>query len=151
MSNEDTEPSSERTHQAMKIILIVEDDPDTGSFLVQTLLLETPYHPIWVTDGFAALKIVHGLKPDLFILDYQLPRINGIELYDHLRTIKELAEVPAILITASIGMPRRRVEKRQIVGLRKPLELSEFLATIEELLTPRDSTSRPEMERKITR
>jgi DNA-binding response OmpR family regulator len=134
MSDEDTEPFSKGTHKAVKTIFIVEDDPDIGSFLVQTLLLETSYHPIWVTDGLAALKIVHGLKPDLLILDYRLPRINGIELYDYLRTIKELAEIPAILITAGIGMPRRRVEKRHMVGLRKPLELSEFLVTIEKLL-----------------
>jgi CheY-like chemotaxis protein len=68
------------------------------------------------------------------ILDYQLPEMNGIELYDQVRTIQGFENVPALLMTASIGMPWSQIEKRALVGLPKPLELSEFLATVENLL-----------------
>jgi CheY-like chemotaxis protein len=130
----DLEPSQEVSYEAAKIILIVEDDEDIGYFLVQALLQETPYHPIYVTDGYAALKIIHGLKPDLLILDYQLPHMNGIEVYDQLRAIQGLEDIPAILMTAGTGMPRSQVEKRKLVGISKPLELSQFLEMIETLL-----------------
>src|SRR5436305_15149832 len=103
-------------------------------FRVQAILQETSYHPIWVTDGFAALKLIHDLKPDLLILDYQLPHMNGIELYDQLRAVKGFEPVPATLMTASTGMPCGNVEKPKLVGLAKPLELSAFPATIEKRL-----------------
>lgn len=121
-------------HQQAKVILIVEDDEDLGAFLVQAIQQETLYHSIWVLDGFAALKAVKDVKPDLFILDYQLPHMDGIELYDQLRTRPELADVPALLMTAHPGMPRHALEKRKLVGISKPLDLSEFLETIDRLL-----------------
>jgi CheY-like chemotaxis protein len=127
---------SEGMHESAKVILIVEDDEDIGTFLVEAISQETPYHPMWVMDGFAALKILHGLKPDLLILDYQLPEMNGIELYDKIRTIPGYENVPALLMTASIGMPWSQIEKRALVGLPKPLELGEFLATVDNLLAP---------------
>jgi CheY-like chemotaxis protein len=72
------------------------------------------------------------IKPSLFILDYQLPRMNGIELYDKLHSIDGLDSVPAVLISARL--PKQEIDKRRIIGMSKPLELDEFLHTIEELL-----------------
>lgn len=133
---DENETPSKGKYQNAKVILIVEDDDDIGTFLEQALLQETPYHPVRVRDGFAALKVIHGLKPDLIILDYQLPHMNGIELYDQLRTVNEFTALPVILMTASTGMPWHMLEKRNIVGLGKPLELSTFLEIVEKLLTP---------------
>jgi len=129
------EGSSEGRYQEAKVILIVEDNDDIGYFLQQALEQETPYHAVRVEDGFAALKIIHDLKPDLIILDYQLPQMNGIEVYDQLRTMEGGRDIPVIFTTASTGMPWRQLEKRNAIGLGKPLELSTFLETIERLLT----------------
>lgn len=117
---------------AIKTILVVEDDVGIGSFLAQAISQETRHQAILVTDGFQALKTVMDSKPSLFILDYQLPRMNGIELYDRLHAIEGLSDVPAILISARL--PRHEIDKRNIVGMSKPLELDEFLRAIEELL-----------------
>ena len=122
------------TYPEAKIILIVEDDEDIGPFIVQALQQATPYHPIWVADGFAALKTVHDLKPDLLILDYQLPNMDGIELYDQLHARPELMSVPALLMSAQRGLPHHALEKRKLKGISKPIELSEFLETIDRLL-----------------
>ncbi len=133
MANEiDSSPSV--AYEKAKVILIVEDDEDIGTFLVAAIQQETPYHPILVGDGFAALKAAHDVKPDLIILDYQLPHMSGIEAYDQLRARPELAEIPALLMTAGMGMPRNALEKRKMIGLSKPLELSSFLETIDKLL-----------------
>lgn len=117
---------------AVKSILVVEDDSDIGSFLVQAISQETPHQAMLVTDGFQALKAITNLKPDLFILDYWLPSMNGIELYDRLHTTKGLEDIPTIMISAQL--PKRELEKRDIHSLHKPLELDEFLRLIERLL-----------------
>ncbi len=116
----------------IKAILVVEDDADIGSFIVEAISQETPHHALLVTDGFQALKAVHELKPDLLILDYQLPHMNGIELYDRLDAIKGLEALPTIVMSARL--PAREIEKRKIVGMKKPFELQELLNTIEKLL-----------------
>lgn len=117
----------------VKTILLVEDDENIGEVLVQAITQETPYLAVLVADSEAALDTVQGIKPNLFILDYQLPHLNGIELYDCLHQTAGLEHVPAIMISARL--PRHELEKRKIIGMNKPLDLDDFLQTIEQLLT----------------
>ncbi len=117
---------------AVKSILVVEDDSDIGLFLVQAISQETQHQALLVTDGFQALKAITNLKPDLFILDYWLPSMNGIELYDRIHTTNGLEHIPTIMISAQL--PKRELQKRAIHSLNKPLELDEFLRLIERLL-----------------
>ena len=63
-----------------KTILIVEDDAATGELLRLFLSEETPHQAILVSDGFQALNIIKNITPNLFLLDYRLPRMNGKEL-----------------------------------------------------------------------
>jgi len=125
-------PQEESKSNSVKTILVVEDDTDIGSFLVQAISQETHHQAMLVTDGFQALKAITNIKPNLFILDYQLPSMNGIELYDRIQETKDLETIPAILISARL--PKQEIAKRKIVGMAKPLELDEFLQTIEKLL-----------------
>ena len=64
-------------------------------------------------DSNAALKLVRHFTPCLFVLDYGLPGINGIELYDRLHLNLELAPIPAILITANRHVPQQQIRQRQ--------------------------------------
>jgi len=129
---EELSPQGESKSNSVKTILVVEDDNDIGSFLVQAISQETHYHAMLVTDGFKALKAIRSIKPSLLILDYQLPAMNGIELYDRIQETKELENLPAILISARL--PKQEIAQRKIIGMAKPLELDEFLLTIEKLL-----------------
>ncbi|RAQ94510.1 response regulator [Thermogemmatispora tikiterensis] len=115
-----------------KTILIVEDDDGIGAFLVQAISQETPHRVLLVHDAFQALKAVRSIRPGLLILDYQLPGMNGIELFDQLQTMGDLAAIPTILVSARL--PEQEIRQRRIVGLSKPLELDELLETIERLL-----------------
>lgn len=117
---------------SVKTVLVVEDDTGIGNFLVQAILQETPYQAMLVADGFQAIKAVTNIRPSLFILDYQLPRMNGIELYDQLHSTRGLEHIPAMVISARL--PRQEIEKRKIIAMSKPLELDDFLNTIEKLL-----------------
>jgi len=127
-----TEPLAREAQAATKTILVVEDDLAIASFLVAAIEQETPYRAIMATDSHAALELVRHFIPNLLLLDYRLPGMNGIELYDHL---KEVAPIPAILMTASRQLPQEQIQQRQLITFRKPFELDVFLATIETLLT----------------
>lgn len=119
-------------HSGVKTILLVEDDANIGEVLMQAIAQETPFLAMLVSDGYEALKAAEGIKPNLLILDYQLPRMNGIELYDQLILKQELADIPTIMISARL--PYKELQKRRIVGMNKPIDLDEFLQTIEELI-----------------
>lgn len=117
---------------AIKTILVVEDDVDVGEFLVQIFNDQTPYQALLAPDGFQALKMVKTLKPDLFVLDYQLPGMNGLELHDHLMNAKELQHVPTLFMSAN--MPAIEAEKRHATYVKKPFEFEEMLEVIKQLL-----------------
>jgi CheY-like chemotaxis protein len=115
-----------------KIIFIVEDDIDVGEFLVETLKNLTPYQALLARDGFQALKMIKTLKPDLFVLDYQLPGMNGLELHDYFRATDGLGQVPTLFMSAN--MPEKEAEKRHAAYISKPFEFEDFLMLIEQLL-----------------
>lgn len=124
---------SEQEKQAtVKTILIVEDDTNIGEVFVQAILQETSYMAILALNGQEALKIVQNIKPNLFILDYQLPRMNGLELYDKLHAIEGLETIPTIMMSARL--PLQELEKRKMIGMHKPIDLDDFLQTLEKLL-----------------
>lgn len=114
------------------VILVIEDDDSIGTFLVEALSQETPYKTLLVTDGFQALQIVDRVQPCLFITDYRLPLMNGLELCDLLKSRQTLKDTPAILMSAQL--PEQEVRKRNMVGLHKPFELDDLLDTVEHLL-----------------
>jgi CheY-like chemotaxis protein len=120
-------------HQvSVKMVLLVEDDVDIGEVLLEIITQETPYQAVLKTDGQEALAAVQSHKPDLFILDYHLPHMTGIELYDKLHAIEELACVPALMISARL--PLQELRKRNIIGMNKPIDLDDFLQTIDRFL-----------------
>lgn len=84
-----------------KTILVVEDDQYIGEYIAQVLRHEGPYDILMATDAFRALNIVKNRKPELFLLDCQLPQMNGIELYDRLQKAGGLEDVPALFISAN--------------------------------------------------
>ncbi len=115
-----------------KVTLIVEDDHSISEVLVYAIAQTTPYTAITALDGFEALEIMKGNKPDLLILDYQLPKMNGIELYDLLQTMQGLDHIPTIIMSANL--PEAAIRQRRLIGLKKPFELDELLDTIEKLI-----------------
>jgi CheY-like chemotaxis protein len=116
-----------------KTVLIIEDDASIGACLVQAIVEETPYLAFFVTDSLHALDVLKDLKPDLLIIDYRLPHMNGLELYDHIHAQRELDDIPGIIISAEL--PQQETQKRHLIGMQKPFDLDELLDTINELLS----------------
>lgn len=114
--------------QKDSLILIVEDDAAIGAFLQQLIEEETPYNSIVVVDGPGALDAVQHVRPCLFLLDYRLPGMNGVELYDHLQGHEDTKGVPAIMMSATL--PVEELRKRGIYPLRKPMEIGNVIRMI---------------------
>ena len=92
-------------------ILIVEDDADIGTFLQQLIEEETPYHTAVITNGLQALEKAPQIHPCLLLLDYRLPGINGVELYDRLQQEEKTSGVPAIMMSATL--PVAELQRRR--------------------------------------
>ena len=120
-------------------ILLVEDDEDVGEMLAEVFKQARPYLVLHTTDGAHALEAVRTIKPNVVLVDYQLPGIDGLELYDRLHAIEELEDVPALLMSAN-APPPEELHKRAIGFIAKPFEIADLFTAVDALL----STERPE-------
>jgi two-component system response regulator (stage 0 sporulation protein F) len=109
-------------------ILIVEDDAAIGEFLQLLIEEETPYSSAVVSNGPHALEITKQIRPRLFLLDYRLPGMNGVEIFDHLQNMEESRGVPAIMMSATL--PTEELQKRGIYQLRKPMDIGNVVRMI---------------------
>ena len=120
-------------------LLVVEDDDFIRELFSITIESETPYHVRLFPGGRAAIQSIEeivALRPLLFILDYALPGMTGIELYDLLHGIPALRSVPAIITTARYlnETISQALIERKITFLEKPFEIEELLQSIEQLV-----------------
>lgn len=129
-----TEPFPRNGTSLIRLILLIEDDHPNAQLFLHILSEETSYHVFWVTHGLAALHFTQHVKPQLFLLDYYLPDMNGIELYDRLHARKELEAVPALIMGASLEAVGNDIKQRGLLAMGKPFDLDEFLSTIEGIL-----------------
>src|SRR5688500_14317800 len=81
-------------------ILVVDDNPDKLRLLEAALRL-AGYHVITATDGEEALASVESFQPDLIITDVMMPRMNGYELAERIRSNPRTKFIPVIMQTAA--------------------------------------------------
>jgi len=116
----------------MPSILFVEDATDLAQMVIQELEANG-YHVRHAADGELALKRFQEASPDLVILDWMLPRLNGLDV---LRRIRQVSAVPVLMLTA------RSDETDRVVGLEvgaddyltKPFGMRELVARVRALL-----------------
>jgi DNA-binding response OmpR family regulator len=120
------------TQPSTKTVLLVEDDAAIAELLVQIIAQETPYRVFAVPDGLIALDMVKNVKPNLLLLDYWLPTIHGIELYDRLCAVKGVTQIPTIML--SVNPPLQEIKKRKITCMKKPFDVGQLVQTIQTLM-----------------
>lgn len=132
---QEEEKSSIAKHH-VKTILVVEDDADTREVYTEVVALLKPHHVKVARNGSQALHFVQHIKPSLFILEYRLPVLDGIDLYDQLHATPGLERIPAILISSvSSEQLTGEVERRKLILIEKPFELDDVLSTIATVLS----------------
>ncbi|HEX7785329.1 MAG TPA: response regulator [Methylomirabilota bacterium] len=118
----------------MKTILYVEDN-EFNRKIVRQLLSRTSYRLIEATDGEAGVTTARQSRPDLIIMDIQLPKLSGLEATRQLRTAPETADTPIIVVTsfALAGDEQKARQAGAAAYLAKPYSPRELLGMIREL------------------
>ncbi len=119
----------------MKRILVVEDN-ETNMYLIKFMLEKSGYEVIEAREGAAGVELAIKEKPDLIIMDVQLPDINGLEATNRIRASEADGDIPIIALT-SFAMAGDR-EKALAAGctgyIEKPINPETFMAEIEKYL-----------------
>jgi two-component system cell cycle response regulator DivK len=115
----------------MKTILIVEDN-EKNMKLARDILRAKGYATLEAVNGLDGVKLALEHRPDLVLMDIQLPDINGIEAFERIRANATTAKLPVIAFTASVTTgDRSRIGDAGFDGfLGKPINLKEFLETV---------------------
>ena len=84
---------------APKKVLIVDDEADVRQF-VKVVLEEDGYEFLEAEDGEAAVKIAGAQKPDVIVMDVQMPKKDGFQAFYDLRNNEATKSIPVIMLTA---------------------------------------------------
>jgi two-component system cell cycle response regulator DivK len=117
-----------------KSILVVEDN-ELNMKLFHDLLEAQGYNVLQSRDGMEALKVARMHKPDLILMDIQLPEVSGLEVTKWLKEDEELRAIPVIAVTAFAMKGTRRNPRGRLRGyISKPISVGNFLETVEKFL-----------------
>ena len=116
-------------------ILVIEDN-DRNRKLVKILLEASKYSVIEAQTGEEALKYLQDDKPDLILLDIQLPKMDGLTLVKKLRADQEMKDIPIVALTAYAmkGDKERMLEAGCDAYVSKPIDTRELPVIIANLL-----------------
>ena len=119
-----------------KTILIVEDN-ELNMKLFNDLLEAHDYNILQTRDGMEALKIAREKKPDLILMDIQLPEVSGLEVTKWIKEDENLRSIPVIAVTAFAmkGDEEKIREGGCEAYIAKPISVSHFLGTVQKFLS----------------
>jgi len=119
----------------MSLVLIIEDN-EKNMKLARDILQAKGFKTVEAVTGEEGVKLAKERKPDLVLMDIQLPGINGIEAFRQLRAEAATAKIPVVALTASVTP----TDRSQITAagfdafISKPISLKEFVETVKRLV-----------------
>ena len=118
-----------------KTVMIVEDN-ELNMKLFRDLVEAHGYRTVQTRSGLTATELAREHRPDLILMDIQLPEISGLEVTKWLKEDDELAGIPVVAVTAFAmkGDEERIREGGCEAYISKPISVSHFLDTIRRLL-----------------
>jgi two-component system, cell cycle response regulator DivK len=119
-----------------KTVLIVEDN-DLNMKLFHDLLEAHGYDTLQTKDGMEALRLARLHRPDLILMDIQLPEVSGLEVTKWIKEDDELRTIPIIAVTAFAmkGDEEKIREGGCEAYIAKPISVVSFLQTVERYLS----------------
>ena len=114
-----------------KTVLIVEDN-ELNMKLFRDLLEAHGYQTAGTSNGFEALDLVRKLRPDLILMDIQLPQVSGLEVTRWIKDDPDLRTIPVVAVTAFAmkGDEERIREGGCEAYLSKPISVGKFIETV---------------------
>lgn len=118
-----------------KKVLIVEDN-DLNMKLFNDLLVAHGYGTLQTRDGTEALALARQHRPDLILMDIQLPEVSGLQVTQWLKKDDTLRSIPVIAVTAFAmkGDEEKIRDGGCEAYIAKPISVSSFLKTVERFL-----------------
>ncbi len=115
----------------MARILIVDDERNTVGLLALAVA-QLGHEPIEAYSGLQAIQLIPDCNPDLVILDYMMPGLNGIEILDRIRKLEDGDQVPVIILSArqDFKLKDRLISAGAADHQTKPIRLSELSSLI---------------------
>ncbi len=121
-------------YEDKKIILVVEDNPQAAQ-LLSIYLSESGYDVVVATDGDSAIAKAHEIKPFAITLDIMLPKKDGWQVMQELKSFPDTCDIPIIIISiidnqslgfsmGALGYLVKPIDKDQLTGILNNLELA---------------------------
>jgi len=128
--------ATESTNGSAKTVLVVEDN-ELNMKLFHDLLEAHGYNIIQTKDGMDALRLAREHKPDLILMDIQLPEVSGLEVTKWIKEDDELKSIPVIAVTAFAmkGDEEKIREGGCEAYIAKPISVTNFLETVQRFLS----------------
>lgn len=119
----------------MARIIIADDDEIIGE-IARDALIAAGHGAGLVKDGAEALRVIKARRPDLVILDCNMPELSGVLLVQELRKMPDFADLPVMMLTGRRS--ERDEELARFAGaneyLKKPFDPDELVFRVEEML-----------------
>ena len=121
--------------ESAKTVLVVEDN-ELNMKLFHDLLEAHGYNILQTKDGMEALRIAREHKPDLILMDIQLPEVSGLEVTKWIKEDEDLKSIPVIAVTAFAmkGDEEKIREGGCEAYIAKPISVTNFLETVRKFL-----------------
>ena len=119
-----------------KKVLIVEDN-DLNMKLFNDLLVAHGYGTLQTRDGIEALALARQHRPDLILMDIQLPEISGLQVTQWIKKDDDLCTIPVIAVTAfAMKGDEEKIRNGGCEAyIAKPISVASFLRTVEQFLS----------------
>ena len=119
-------------------VLYVEDNPD-NRLLIRRILLSENYGLLEANDAQEALEVLKTNKPDLILMDINMPDVDGYTLTAKIKTTPGFERIPILALTANVmrGDKEKSLEAGCDGYIQKPVDFDELLREIERFLARR--------------
>jgi two-component system cell cycle response regulator DivK len=120
------------TNKEKGTILYVEDNPD-NRMLVRRILLSEDYNLLEATNAAEALETLKTTKPDLILMDINMPDMDGYTLTAKIKTTPGFEQMPILALTANVmrGDKEKVLEAGCDGYIQKPIDFDELLREVE--------------------
>lgn len=132
--------------------LLLADDSVTTQRVIALTFADEPFRVVTVSDGQQARDSMAVMRPDIVLASVTLPRTNGYELAEYIRSVETLRDVPVLLLSGAFELVDQARLKASGAGgiIEKPLEPTAVINRVRELLGLKDTRPAPPAGRLLT-
>ncbi len=119
-----------------ELTIMIVDDSITIRKVTQRMLERFKINVITAKDGIEAVALLNDIKPDLMLLDIEMPRMDGFEVASFVKNTPDLSDLPIVMITSRTGDKHRNraMELGVAEYLGKPYQENQLMHTVAEIL-----------------